>query len=75
MLSFKMQFVAIDVETANPDMASICQIGLARYEQGLLTEEWKSYIDPEDYFDDINIFIHGIDESTVRGAPVLAQVS
>jgi len=22
-----MEFVAIDVETANPDMASICQIG------------------------------------------------
>jgi len=42
---------------------------------GLLTEEWKSYIDPEDYFDDINISIHGIDESTVRGAPVFAQVS
>lgn len=70
-----MGFVAIDVETANPDMASICQIGLARYEGGLLTEEWKSYIDPEDYFDDMNISIHGIDESTVRGAPVLAQVS
>jgi DNA polymerase-3 subunit epsilon len=70
-----MGFVAIDVETANPDMASICQIGLARYEGALLTEEWKSYIDPEDYFDDINISIHGIDESAVRGAPVLAQVS
>ena len=70
-----MGFVAIDVETANPDMASICQIGLARYKDGLLTEEWKSYIDPEDYFDDINISIHGIDESAVRGAPVLAQVS
>jgi hypothetical protein len=27
-----MGFVAIDVEIANPDMASICQIGLARYE-------------------------------------------
>lgn len=70
-----MDFVAIDVETANPDMASICQIGLARYEQGLLTEEWKSYINPEDYFNEINISIHGIDESTVINAPVLPQVS
>ena len=25
-----MEFVAIDVETANADMASICQIGLAK---------------------------------------------
>jgi DNA polymerase-3 subunit epsilon len=70
-----MGFVAIDVETANPDMVSICQIGLARYKDGLLTEEWKSYIDPQDYFDDINVSIHGIDKSTVRGAPVFAQVS
>lgn len=70
-----MEFVAIDVETANPDMASICQIGLARYKDGSLSEEWKSYIDPQDYFDDINISIHGIDESTVRGAPTLAEVS
>lgn len=70
-----MEFVAIDVETANPDMASICQIGLARYKDGSLTEEWKSYIDPQDYFDGINISIHGIDESTVRGSPVFAEVS
>ena len=64
-----MEFVALDVETANADMASICQIGLARYENGSLVEEWKTYVDPEDYFDGINISIHGIDEATVKGAP------
>ena len=64
-----MNFIAIDVETANADMASICQIGLAKYENGKLTDEWVTYVDPEDYFDDINVSIHGIDESTVNGAP------
>src|SRR3989304_330587 len=64
-----MNFVAIDVETANSDMASICQIGLARYANGVLSEEWKSYVDPEDYFDDVHVSIHGIDEPLVRGAP------
>ena len=34
-----MNFVAIDVETANASMASICQIGLAEYENGVLSEE------------------------------------
>ncbi|GEM_PF-5074432 len=29
-----MDFVPIDVETANPDMASICQIGVAGYRNG-----------------------------------------
>ena len=56
-----MKFVAIDVETANADMASICQIGIARCEGGVITDEWTSYVDPEDYFDGVNVSIHGID--------------
>lgn len=70
-----MEFVAIDVETANADMSSICQIGLARFNKDRLVEEWKTYIDPEDYFDGINVSIHGIDEKTVKGAPVITDVS
>lgn len=70
-----MEFVAIDVETANADMSSICQIGLARFRKDRLVEEWKTYIDPEDYFDVINVSIHGIDEKTVKGAPVITDVS
>jgi DNA polymerase III subunit epsilon len=70
-----MDFVAIDVETANADMGSICQIGLAYFKGNELCEEWKSYIDPEDFFDGINISIHGIDESTVKGAPRLPEIA
>jgi DNA polymerase-3 subunit epsilon len=64
-----MESVAIDVETANADMASICQIGLAKYSNGILVDEWSSLIDPKDYFDFINIDIHGITENDVAGAP------
>jgi len=70
-----MHFVAIDVETANADLASICQIGLVKYENGVLSEEWKSYVDPEDYFDPINVSIHGISESVVCGAPTFAGLA
>lgn len=69
-----MNFVAIDVETANADMASICQIGIACFENGVLTKEWKTLVDPEDYFSDINIGIHGIDEHDVRDAPRLMDI-
>lgn len=64
-----MEFVALDVETANPDCSSICQIGIARYSCWKLAEEWKTYVDPEDVFSPINTSIHGIDEVTVAGAP------
>ena len=70
-----MKFVALDVETANADMSSICQIGIACFNEGTPSEVWKSYIDPEDYFDAINISIHGIDESTVKNSPKLSDVA
>ena len=70
-----MEFVALDFETANADMSSICQLGLALFKDGSLQEEWKTYIDPEDFFDNINVSIHGIDEATVKGAPKLRDIS
>lgn len=69
-----MDFVAIDVETANADMSSICQLGVATFRGGELAAEWKSYIDPEDYFDPINVSIHGITEQTVFGQPTLPNL-
>ncbi len=68
-----VDFIAIDVETANASIASICQIGLAAYHGGQLVGELESYVDPEDFFDGINVSIHGIDQDTVRGAPTLPK--
>ena len=70
-----MDFVAIDVETANADMASICSIGAVRFESGKVADEWYSLIDPRDYFDGINVSIHGIEEEMVRGAPTYAETA
>jgi DNA polymerase-3 subunit epsilon len=70
-----LNFVALDVETANADMSSICQIGLVYFKDGSFQKEWKTYIDPEDFFDERNISIHGIDESTVEGAPTFPDVA
>jgi len=70
-----MEFVAIDVETANANMGSICSIGAASFEHGEPIAEWYSLIDPEDYFDPVNISIHGIDEAAVEGAPAFSEVA
>lgn len=69
-----MNFVSIDVETANPDMASICQIGIAKFVDGALVDEWVSLVNPEDYFDDINVSIHGIDKQAIKGKPTFPEV-
>ncbi len=64
-----MKFIAIDVETANPDLGSICQIGVVSFEDGSVTETWQRLINPEDDFDDWNVAIHGITERDVKDSP------
>lgn len=68
-------FVAIDVETANADMASICQIGAAVFERGEMVDHWSSLVDPNDYFDPVNVSIHGITVDDGRGASMCGAAS
>lgn len=67
-------FVAIDVETANADCASICQIGMAHFEAGQLVDQWVSLVDPCAAFRADNTRIHGICASAVRGQPTFAVI-
>ena len=69
-----MNFVAVDVETANSDVSSICQIGLAVVRSGEIAEVRTQFVDPEDFFDPRNIAVHGIDGTTVRGSPRFEDV-
>jgi DNA polymerase-3 subunit epsilon len=67
-------FVAMDIETANQNRHSICQIGLVAF-QG--TEElwrWSTKVNPEEEFDPFNVAIHGIRSSDVLNAPGLPTV-
>ena len=70
----KMEFISIDVETANTDMASICQIGVVKVVNGEVVEEWSTLVNPEEWFDPINISIHGITEEDVKDSPTLPEV-
>ena len=69
-----MNFVALDVETSNPDLASICQIGVVTYSNGVIVDKWQSLVNPEDYFDGMNVYIHGITEEKVENAPNFQQI-
>jgi DNA polymerase-3 subunit epsilon len=69
-----MDFVAVDVETANPDPRSICQIGIAGFHQGKLIERWQSLVDPRDRFDAGNVAVHGIRAGAVRGSPTFGKI-
>jgi len=70
-----MDFTTIDVETANADLSSICQVGVAIFRDGAYAGSWSSLVDPGEEFDRINVAIHGIDAQQVRGAPCWPHVA
>lgn len=55
-----MLFTAIDIELANHQLSSICQIGIAVFEDGELVETWDSYIDPVEDFSPFNTKLMGL---------------
>jgi DNA polymerase-3 subunit epsilon len=67
------RFFALDVETANNDRGSICQIGVACVRPDNSIETWMTYVDPQvDRW--VFTYLHGISARTVHGAPTFAEV-
>jgi len=71
-----VNFLCLDVETANESAASICQLGIACFidNEHRPNLDIVTYIDPEDYFQEQLIQIHGISEESVVGAPTFPEV-
>lgn len=69
-------FVAIDLETANSDKTSICEIGLVKFLNGVPYATAETYVRPmgEIRFDVHNQMIHGITIEDVVDAPLLGEV-
>ncbi|MDO5098859.1 MAG: exonuclease domain-containing protein [Corynebacterium sp.] len=72
-----LNFVGIDVETANADWGSICQIGIVEVIDGAIgkTQCWLCQPPTSlSEFDPANIAIHGIQPEDVADAPPFAEV-
>ena len=66
------RFVAIDVETANGNRHSICQVGMAMVAHDGRVDTHGFFVDPDEPFHSFNSQLHGIDAATVRGSPRFA---
>lgn len=69
-----MDFVAIDVETANEQRSSICSIALLKFQDNKMRDAIYTHINPETYFSSINTSIHGISEEDVMDSPKMYQM-
>jgi DNA polymerase-3 subunit epsilon len=63
------RFVALDVETACSNVASICQIGLACVQHDNQIQTFSMLVNPGTRFDPFNIQLHGIGPDHVANAP------
>lgn len=69
-----MKFAAIDFETANEKRNSACSIGVVRFDENEIFDEYYSLINPMSDFRSMNIRIHGIREEDVQDAPTFADL-
>ena len=54
-----LTFNVIDVETANADPSSICQVGIVRIRAGAIKEQVSFLVNPEQRFNPMNVRLHG----------------
>ena len=68
-----LDFNVIDVETANADYSSICQIGTITVVNGVIKDRWATLVNPRDWFDSLNTSIHGISRNDVADSPTFPE--
>lgn len=68
------RFVVFDVETPNRLSNRMSAIGITVIENGEITDEFYSLVNPETYFDYFNVRLTGISEKTVWNAPVFPEI-
>lgn len=73
------EFVAIDFETANEQRRSACAVGLVLFDRdGQLADSYYQLLRPHpdvDYFNPVNVWVHGITADDVADAPQWSQIA
>ena len=69
-----MRFIVFDVETPNRYNNRMSAIGITVIDEGVITNEFFSLVNPETYFDYFNINLTGIDEDVVAQSPNFAEL-
>ena len=68
-------FAAIDFETANEQLSSVCSVGIVIVRNGIITDKFYSLIFPEpDYYIYSNSMIHGLSYEDTKNADIFSVV-
>ena len=69
-----LDFCAIDVETANHRVTSICQVGVVQVTEGRVENFYSTLVNPEEGFNSFNVRLHGIGPGSVDGSPSFDEI-
>lgn len=68
-------FAAIDFETANEQLSSVCSVGVVIVRNGLIVDRFYSLIQPEpNYYNYKNTLIHGLNNNDTDTELVFSEV-
>lgn len=68
-------FAALDFETANEQLSSVCSIGVVVVRSGIITDKYYSLIKPEpEYYSYWNTRVHGLTMADTENAAVFPSV-
>lgn len=68
-------FAAIDFETANGELSSVCSVGIVIVRNGVIADKFYSLIQPEpNYYANLNSQIHGLTDADTAHAEVFPYV-
>lgn len=70
----RVDFVAVDVETANQDVGTVCAVGIAAVRAGRVEDVWERMLDPEALVSPLNTRVHGMTGRDLAGLPRLSDV-
>ena len=69
-----MKYAVFDVETPNQKNDRMSAIGVAVVEDGRITDEFYTLVNPETYFNSFNVALTGISSESVKDAPSFPEV-
>lgn len=67
-------YIVFDVETPNRYNNRMSAIGLTKITDGVITDSFFSYVNPEVPFDSFNTELTGISATTVANAPIFSKL-
>ena len=73
-LAENQRYICFDVETPNAANDRMSAIGISIIERDVITQEFFSFVNPEQPFDYFNTQLTGISAETVANAPTFAEI-